>query len=360
MPHLRRPRPVAFVVSLLIAWLVLGLLAFGLRRGPIEKNLAERASDAVRRAGAAHIEVTVTGTVAILHGDFASPAAAQAALRAAKVDGVSSARLGDDALVATRPARPLVLTYADGQLTVRATVPDPERRAALLADVADVTGGRLTSDITVDPSAGAPQLPPLAGLVTALTRAPGTYTLTVDGSSLALTGTVANESTRVGLGAAVLTAGRAGDAGVVLDNQLVIAATGADEGGAGGTPAGGESAEAALAAATAGHPVTFAPGSAALSAADRASLDGVAAALRAGAPPALVAGHADSTGPVAFNQTLSLRRAEAAVAYLVSKGVPPTSLRAVGFGSSRPAADNATAGGRATNRRVEITFDSPA
>jgi OOP family OmpA-OmpF porin len=360
--QLKRSRPVAFAVSLLLTWLVLALLAVGLRRGPIEKDLTQRANEAVRQSGAAQVVVTVAGTAATLHGDFASVGAADAALRAAKVNGVSSARLGSDALVATRPAQPVVLTVERGRLTVRATVPDRARRTALLDAVVDVTGGQLTSDIAVDSRAAQPAVPALAGLVTVLTRAPGSHTLTLDGGHLILTGTVANESSRASLGAAVLTAGRVGGTRIDLDNRLVVAAPGVpatDAPAAGTVGAQGSGGDgAALAAATTGHPVTFASDSAVLSGPDRAALDLVAAALRAGTAPALVAGHTDSTGPASVNQALSLGRAEAAVNYLVSRGVPTERLRAVGYGASRPAADNATPAGRAANRRVEIVVDA--
>ncbi|ADP82788.1 OmpA family protein [Pseudofrankia inefficax] len=363
--QLKRPRPVAFAVSLLLTWLVLALLAVGLRRGPIEKDLSQRANEAVRQSGASQVVVTVAGTAATLHGDFASVAAADAALRAARVDGVSSARLGSDALVATRPAQPVVLTVEQGRLTVRATVPDRTRRTALLDAVVDATGGQLTSDIAVDPRAAQPAVPALAGLVTALTRAPGTHTLTLDGGHLVLTGTVANESGRTSLGAAVLTAGRVGGTRIDLDNRLVVATAAApgprspDAGAAGTGGAQGPGGDAAaLAAAASGHPVTFASDSAVLSDRDRAALDLVAAALRAGTAPALVAGHTDSTGPASLNEALSLGRAQAAVGYLVSQGVPAGRLRAVGYGASRPAADNATPAGRAANRRVEIVTDA--
>jgi outer membrane protein OmpA-like peptidoglycan-associated protein len=67
-----------------------------------------------------------------------------------------------------------------------------------------------------------------------------------------------------------------------------------------------------------------------------------------------VAGHADSTGPDAYNQALSQRRADSVAQALISNGVQPVRVVAVGFGEARPVADNATASGRQANRRVEI------
>jgi OOP family OmpA-OmpF porin len=65
-------------------------------------------------------------------------------------------------------------------------------------------------------------------------------------------------------------------------------------------------------------------------------------------------GHTDSVGSDAYNQKLSQRRAEAVKAYIVSKGVDGTRVFTEGKGESQPAADNATAAGRATNRRVTV------
>ena len=70
-----------------------------------------------------------------------------------------------------------------------------------------------------------------------------------------------------------------------------------------------------------------------------------------------VYGHADSTGAEDYNLRLSQRRAQSVSSYLASQGVSPGRLQAVGFGETRPVADNATAGGRAANRRVEIVID---
>ncbi len=67
-----------------------------------------------------------------------------------------------------------------------------------------------------------------------------------------------------------------------------------------------------------------------------------------------VAGHTDSVGSDAYNQKLSERRAQAVVDYLVSTGVDPKRLKAVGYGKTKPIASNATEAGRAENRRVEL------
>jgi OOP family OmpA-OmpF porin len=65
-------------------------------------------------------------------------------------------------------------------------------------------------------------------------------------------------------------------------------------------------------------------------------------------------GHADSIGSDAYNQRLSVRRAESVKAYLVSKGIEGNRVYTEGKGEKQPVAENKTANGRAKNRRVEI------
>jgi len=68
----------------------------------------------------------------------------------------------------------------------------------------------------------------------------------------------------------------------------------------------------------------------------------------------VVEGHTDSQGSAASNQSLSERRAQSVVSFLVSRGVPTDQIRAQGVGPTRPIADNTSPEGRANNRRVEI------
>ncbi|NDL69275.1 OmpA family protein [Vreelandella alkaliphila] len=101
--------------------------------------------------------------------------------------------------------------------------------------------------------------------------------------------------------------------------------------------------------------VNFEFDSAQLTAQARSVLDGVAQRL-VNNPDVRVSieGHTDSRGSAQYNKNLSQRRAESVAAYLAQRGVNANRMRAVGYGEERPIASNATAEGRAQNRRVEL------
>jgi OOP family OmpA-OmpF porin len=101
--------------------------------------------------------------------------------------------------------------------------------------------------------------------------------------------------------------------------------------------------------------VTFLSGKSLLTPNAKAILDGVAASLVADPTVRVeIAGYTDNTGSRAVNVTLSQRRANAVLTYLASKGVATSRMRARGYGPADPVASNASAAGRAENRRVEL------
>jgi outer membrane protein OmpA-like peptidoglycan-associated protein len=100
--------------------------------------------------------------------------------------------------------------------------------------------------------------------------------------------------------------------------------------------------------------VSFATGSAELDPASTTALARLRDEMRA--DPALrarIVGHTDNEGGSVTNQRLSERRAASVVAWLTREGIAASRLVAEGRGASQPVADNATAEGRARNRRVE-------
>ena len=87
----------------------------------------------------------------------------------------------------------------------------------------------------------------------------------------------------------------------------------------------------------------------------KAKLDDLTGKLKGITLEVIIAvGHTDAIGGDPYNQKLSVKRAEAVKAYLVTKGIEPNRIYTEGKGKKQPVADNKTAEGRAKNRRVEI------
>jgi len=70
----------------------------------------------------------------------------------------------------------------------------------------------------------------------------------------------------------------------------------------------------------------------------------------------MIEGHTDNSGSADFNQRLSEQRAKAVMQYLIERGIEASRLQAVGYGLTKPVADNKTEEGRARNRRVELVI----
>lgn len=71
-------------------------------------------------------------------------------------------------------------------------------------------------------------------------------------------------------------------------------------------------------------------------------------------------GHTDSIGAAAYNQRLSVRRAQSVKNYLVKQGIPAAQIQVQGMGETQPIAPNNTRAGRAQNRRVDIQVNGTA
>jgi OmpA-OmpF porin, OOP family len=87
----------------------------------------------------------------------------------------------------------------------------------------------------------------------------------------------------------------------------------------------------------------------------KAKLDDLVGKMKDVALEVIIAvGHTDSDASDAYNDKLSISRAEAVKSYLVSKGVEKNRVYTEGKGERQPVADNKTKEGKAKNRRVEV------
>ena len=103
--------------------------------------------------------------------------------------------------------------------------------------------------------------------------------------------------------------------------------------------------------------ITFATNSADINSSFYPVLDSVALVLTEfDKTVVVVAGHTDSDGSDALNETLSRNRASSVSNYLISQKILPALFEIIGFGERQPIASNTTAEGKQLNRRVEITL----
>ena len=229
-------------------------------------------------------------------------------------------------------------TPAPGPVIASGTVPDEAARAAILGRLRAIYG----NDRIVDQLEVGGVLPPpgWTGRVTAALgdnlRQIRDGRLEIDGTRVALSGTVANEVQRQGL---VSEIARALSPAYTVNSSLRI----------------GKSAQSTLDDALANRIIEFRSGSATLTPQGIALVDQLARVVRdLGSERIQIIGHTDSSGERLANVALSLARAGTVRDYLVNKGIAAERLSALGAGPDRPIADNASEDGRARNRRIEF------
>jgi OmpA-OmpF porin, OOP family len=229
-------------------------------------------------------------------------------------------------------------TPKPGQVLVSGTVPDEASKAAMLARLRELYG----ADQVVDQIAiGRVVLPPnWAGYVQKLIGADlkliSKGQLKIDGNNVSVHGEVANEAQRQQIASDFATSL---NPTYTVTNGLRVSA-----------------AEQNLLDATlARRIIEFDSGKATLTPSGQAILDEMAAALHKVRDRKVeVIGHTDNVGLRESNVALSLARAEAVRTYLAGRGVSADMVTVSGQGPDRPVADNASADGRARNRRIEF------
>lgn len=227
---------------------------------------------------------------------------------------------------------------ATGPVIASGAMPDQAGKDVLLARLRQVYGAaRVVDQLTV----GEVSAPPgwserVAGMVgPALANVSGGR-LEVQGHAVGLRGAVASEDIRRGV---VAQLALALDGSYTVSDGLHVAAR----------------EQALLDAALADRIIEFESGSATLTATGTAVLDQVLVALRQVKGKRVeVIGHTDNAGSRARNLALSQARAEAVKTYVVARGIAEASISVSGEGPDRPLADNASAEGRARNRRIEF------
>jgi OOP family OmpA-OmpF porin len=265
---------------------------------------------------------------------------------------------------ATAAAQPsLHVTQRDGRVILEGVLPNQTTRDSVLSRARTLYGAdRIEDRLRVGAGlANAGWLAGAAEILPAFGREAPAASLIADGDTISLRGTVPSDDLKTKLVADANAA--AGENVTVIDDlalnapaaatppptQAPAAATAAPE------PAKPPSTAETIARAVGGRCNQFDSGSAELTRDCERALDQVARALRA-APSArlIVEGHTDNIGAREVNRRISERRAKAVKAYLLAKGIDSHHAIAIGYGDSRPIADNATPDGRKKNRRIEF------
>lgn len=262
-------------------------------------------------------------------------------------DAIGGLRVVADGLVAPPPV-PYRFTVraSTGKATVDGFVPDVAAHDALLAAL---RAGFGTVDDGLDVAPGAPKgfVDGLLGLIPSLSRLSDLRFDLADGAA-----ELKGVAPTAALGERILAeirgrlpkdvALKASDVAVAPPPPQVDAAT----------------CQADLARVQSGEKIHFATGEATLGADSTRILDAlVVAALECASASVTVEGHTDSEGDPAANQALSEARARAVVDRLVASGIAAERLTAIGYGETRPIADDATPEGRQRNRRIDFRVE---
>jgi len=253
------------------------------------------------------------------------------------------------------PAR-LALSNTDGKIEFSGVVPDEKTRTRILDQLKSVFGApNISGKIDIDPRVGPAQWLAQLGALLRQFNLPGADLL-LEGTDIKVGGWLSELDRSKLLGSLQslfgpgFSFGFAGDKvteAVKSASDKTLAALDALKPGYGGVD---------LVNALNLWVINFATDSAEIPADSRALIARAAKAINA-APGNIaieIAGHTDTTGDSAANQTLSEARAASVRDALVASGVPAARLTAKGYGSGQPVASNDTAYGRFQNRRIEF------
>jgi outer membrane protein OmpA-like peptidoglycan-associated protein len=362
----------AFVAGIVLLVLILLVLAVLVGTGSVESDLETRSEQALHIAGFQEITADVDGFAVSLKGQYREGQDIESGVQAVgALSGVGSVDATGiweietpDAVDTVVTGSPLAVSWSGDTVTVSGTISTEEQQTFLETSLGEL--------VVSDGTAARFDAVELAGVEVVEGLDPEDDWI---GTVVALVGTLA-----AGLDEGSVTVNPAGDvvttAGKTETRQLkrdlsdatedlivALAADGFDvTDGVLGPPkppaptkAEVEELERTLAELIEGKVVEFEFASDQLTPVGTALLDELLVPLvEFAAVPVEIAGHADSQGSVERNLALSRRRAQAVLDYFVSQGEDPERFVAVGYGDTRPIADNSTEEGRQKNRRIEF------
>ena len=362
----------AFVAGMVLLVLILLVLAVLVGTGSVQSDLEARSEQALRVVGFQEITADVDGFAVSLKGQYREGQDIEGGVQAvAALSGVGSVdAIGvweidtPDAVDTVVTGSPLVVSWSGDTVIVSGTMSTEEQLAFLESSLGELVVG--------DGTVARFDAVELAGVEVVEGLDPEDDWI---GTVVALVGTLAagldeGSVTVNPAGDVVTTAGKAETRRLKRDlsdaTESLIVALAADgfdvTDGVLGPPkppaptkAEVEELERTLAELIEGKVVEFEFASDQLTPVGTALLDELLVPLvEFAAVPVEIAGHADSQGSADRNLELSRRRAQAVLDYFVSRGEDPERFVAVGYGDTRPIADNSTEEGRQKNRRIEF------
>ncbi len=364
----------AFVAGTVLSVILLIALAVFVGSGSVESDIEARSEQALRVAGFQEITADASGFSVALKGQYREGQDVQDGVRAvevlAGVGSVDSFGVWEietpDAVVVDVDGSPVAFAWTGDTLTVAGAVSTEEQKTFLVDSLAALASGSEEQSEIRFATVDAASVKVVEGLDSEDEWI---------GTAIALVGTLANGLDEGSVivnpsGEVVTTAGktetRQDKRDLTAATEVLVLAF-ADDGfdvtdGVLGPPkppaptkAEVEELDRTLTELIEGKVVEFEFASDQLTPVGTALLDELLVALNEfPAVSVEIAGHADAQGSAVRNLDLSRRRAEAVVIYFVGQGEDPERFAAVGYGDTRPIADNSTEAGRQKNRRIEF------
>jgi OOP family OmpA-OmpF porin len=367
----RRRPGLVWLLAVLIVPVLLTAVLLAIRTGPTEDDLRNRSQAALEARGITGVQVQISGrdaTVVVPAGADAD----EARDVVATVDGVRAAQVGgqsgDPAQPATRPTRtdatpagstpteppapvgvaPFSLSRTDNSLSVQAVVRDQATKDMIIAEAQSLLddGATLDEKVTIDPAVASPNPTALAGLLRVVSTAAGDAAVKYDGTTVTLTGQVADQAIKAAAARSAATA----VPGAIVANLLRSPQI--------DPPPVTEACQtfpSRLTQLMRQNTIGFLSGTSLMNQQSRTSVVRVAALLKScDSARVEVGGHTNNLGDPATSMPLSQRRADTVKAELVRLGVSGDRIITRAYGQTRPLLPNTTSAGRIANRRVEI------